>query len=106
MACPPHLTARGATWQVSFNGAIDFSSGTETFIAYLPLAHILELTAEFCYYCTGNRIGYCDPKSLLGGPERAYPHGGLEEFKPTLMAGGTLRDDFNFGHRGTSTLCP
>jgi long-chain acyl-CoA synthetase len=73
--------------KISFNGRIDFDSGTETYIAYLPLAHILELTAEFVYYCTGNRIGYADPKSLLGGPERAYPHGGLEEFKPTLMAG-------------------
>ena len=73
--------------KITFSGQIDLESGTETYIAYLPLAHILELTAEFCYYCTGNKIGYADPKSLTTGPERAYPHGGLEEFKPTLMAG-------------------
>ena len=32
-------------------------------------------------------MGYADPKTLLGGPEKAYPCGALEEFKPTLMAG-------------------
>mmetsp|Transcript_8270 Transcript_8270/g.17982 ORF Transcript_8270/g.17982 Transcript_8270/m.17982 type:complete len:749 (-) Transcript_8270:100-2346(-) len=59
----------------------------ETFIGYLPLAHILELTAEMYFYGTGNRIGYADPKTLLAGPERAYPTGALEDFRPSLMAG-------------------
>ena len=53
----------------------------------MPLAHILELSAEFFYFSTGNMVGYADPKTLLGGPEKAYPHGALEEFKPTLMCG-------------------
>jgi len=61
--------------------------GNDLYLGYLPLAHILELTAEFYYYMIGNPVAYADPKSLLGGPERAYPHGALEEFKPTLMAG-------------------
>mmetsp|Transcript_101424 Transcript_101424/g.316207 ORF Transcript_101424/g.316207 Transcript_101424/m.316207 type:complete len:751 (+) Transcript_101424:64-2316(+) len=62
------------------------SSG-ETYIGYLPLAHILELTAETFFYGMGNRIGYGDPKTLLGGPEKCYPIGALEAFQPTLMAG-------------------
>jgi len=57
------------------------------YLGYLPLAHILELCAEFFYYTSGNTLGYADPKSLLPGPERAYPTGALEEFKPTLMCG-------------------
>ena len=36
---------------------------------------------------SGNLLGYADPKTLLGGPEKAYPTGALEEFKPSLMAG-------------------
>ncbi|KAL1522800.1 hypothetical protein AB1Y20_017771 [Prymnesium parvum] len=59
----------------------------ELYIAYLPLAHILELVAELFYFSYGLKVGYADPKSLLGGPERAYPTGALEEFQPTLMAG-------------------
>lgn len=50
-------------------------------------AQILELVAEFFYFSYGLKVGYADPKSLLGGPERAYPTGALEEFQPTLMAG-------------------
>lgn len=57
------------------------------YLGYLPLAHILEMAAEFTYYGLGHTVGYADPKTLLGGPEKCYPHGGLDEFKPTLMAG-------------------
>jgi len=62
-------------------------AGTEVYLGYLPLAHILELVSEFYYFAVGNAVGYADPKSLTSGPERAYPHGALEEFKPTLMCG-------------------
>jgi len=65
----------------------NLTEGGETYLGYLPLAHILELSAEFFYLSSGNKIGYADPKTLLGGPEKAYPHGGLEEFKPSLMCG-------------------
>lgn len=50
-------------------------------------SQILELVSEFYYLCNGLKVGYADPKSLLSGPERAYPTGALEEFQPTLMAG-------------------
>lgn len=59
----------------------------EMYLGYLPLAHILEMAAEMVFYGQGYTIGYADPKTLLAGPERCYPTGGLEEFRPTLMAG-------------------
>ncbi|CAJ1362176.1 unnamed protein product [Effrenium voratum] len=71
---------------IQFGGLIK-DEGGETFLGYLPLAHILAVVAELFFYSTGNRIGYADPKSLLPGPEKCYPSGGLEEFQPTLMAG-------------------
>ena len=68
-------------------GGVLGPAGTEVYLGYLPLAHILELVSEFYYFAKGNTVGYADPKTLTSGPERAYPHGALEEFKPTLMCG-------------------
>lgn len=65
----------------------DLIRSDDMYIGYLPLAHILELTAETYFYGFGNCVGYADPKTLMSGPERCYPTGGLEEFRPTLMAG-------------------
>mmetsp|Transcript_8852 Transcript_8852/g.21131 ORF Transcript_8852/g.21131 Transcript_8852/m.21131 type:complete len:745 (-) Transcript_8852:140-2374(-) len=79
------LVAFVASCYIQFGALI--LEGGETFIAYLPLAHILAVVAELYFYSTGNAIGYADAKSLLAGPERCYPTGGLEEFRPTLMAG-------------------
>ena len=69
---------------IQFGSLLKEGSG-EVYLGYLPLAHILEIGAEIFYYSTGNAVCYADPKSLLGGPERSYPHGGLDEFKPTLI---------------------
>uniref|UniRef100_A0A7S4IMN0 AMP-dependent synthetase/ligase domain-containing protein n=1 Tax=Prymnesium polylepis TaxID=72548 RepID=A0A7S4IMN0_9EUKA len=86
MVSQANLIAFVAAVAIGFGGVIMEGAG-EVYLGYLPLAHILELSAEFFYFSTGNMVGYADPKTLLGGPERAYPTGGLEEFKPTLMAG-------------------
>uniref|UniRef100_A0A7S3B204 AMP-dependent synthetase/ligase domain-containing protein n=1 Tax=Haptolina ericina TaxID=156174 RepID=A0A7S3B204_9EUKA len=86
MVSQANLLAMMAACQIQF-GAVIKDAGGETYLGYLPLAHILELSAEFFYFSTGNMVGYADPKTLLGGPEKAYPHGALEEFKPTLMCG-------------------
>eukprot|EP00994_Dinema_validum_P000817 NODE_115_length_2475_cov_53.618302_g81_i0.p1 GENE.NODE_115_length_2475_cov_53.618302_g81_i0~~NODE_115_length_2475_cov_53.618302_g81_i0.p1 ORF type:complete len:761 (+),score=210.35 NODE_115_length_2475_cov_53.618302_g81_i0:62-2344(+) len=61
--------------------------GSETYLAYLPLAHILEMASEFYNFGTGQAICYTDPKALMCRPGACYPTGSLEEFKPTLMAG-------------------
>ena len=36
----------------------------DTYIGYLPQAHVLELTAEICCLAYGTRIGYSSPLTL------------------------------------------
>jgi len=57
----------------------------DVYLAYLPLAHIMEFTAEFTCAATGTAIAYADPRTLT--KTGAYPTGALEEFRPTCMAG-------------------
>lgn len=57
----------------------------DVYLGYLPLAHIMELMAEFCMISTGCPITYADPKTLT--TKGAYPIGALEQYSPTLMAG-------------------
>lgn len=57
----------------------------DVYLGYLPLAHILELMAEFCCLGTGCTICYADPKTLT--TKGAYPIGALEQYSPTIMAG-------------------
>jgi len=87
-----HLRSMVGAVKTQF-GRVIGGAGEELYLGYLPLAHILELVSEFYYFAVGNAVGYADPKTLLGGPERAYqadgvtPGGALEEFSPTLMCG-------------------
>ena len=55
----------------------------DVYIGYLPLAHIMELMAEFCMISMGCTICYADPKTLT--TKGSYPVGALEQFSPTLM---------------------
>lgn len=57
--------------------------GMEQHIGYLPLAHIMEMMAEFGMCMLGCSIGYADPKSLTA--TGASPIGALECFKPTIL---------------------
>jgi len=57
----------------------------DVYLGYLPLAHILELMAEFCMISFGCTICYADPKTLT--TKGSYPLGALEQYSPTLMAG-------------------
>ena len=57
----------------------------ECYIAFLPLAHILELTAENIMICRGSTIGYGNVRTLTD--LSAIPHGDLKEYKPSLFAG-------------------
>jgi long-chain acyl-CoA synthetase len=63
--------------------ALQVVPGGETYLAYLPLAHILELMAEFLMITMGCTLCYADPKSLSA--TGAYPIGALEQFSPTIM---------------------
>lgn len=74
--------------------------GEETYIAYLPAAHILELCAEIGSLSLGFAVGYADPRTISSKgacrqrpdgtintkPEYPYPPGAIQEFKPSVMA--------------------
>ena len=50
----------------------------ETYLAYLPLAHILEFAAEMSMLVHGAKMGYSDPKTLSSaGALRQMPDGSL-----------------------------
>lgn len=64
--------------------ALGIHPGEDVYLAYLPLAHIMELMAEFIMLSDGCTMCYADPKSLTA--TGAYPVGGLEQYSPTVMA--------------------
>lgn len=57
----------------------------ERYIAYLPLAHILEMVVEFVVLVAGASLNYADPRTLTSGG--ASPTGALDLYKPTYMVG-------------------
>jgi long-chain acyl-CoA synthetase len=64
--------------------AFGIRRGQDVYLAYLPLAHILEFMAELLIMSQGCSMCYAEPKSLtITG---AYPIGALEQYAPTLMA--------------------
>lgn len=62
--------------------ALEIKSG-DVYLGYLPLAHIMELMAEFSMIALGCCICYADPKTLT--TKGAYPMGALEQYSPTIM---------------------
>lgn len=56
---------------------------SDRYLAYLPLAHIMELMVEFVILANGCSLNYADPKSLTA--TGAYPVGALEAYGPTHM---------------------
>lgn len=54
-----------------------------SYLAYLPLAHIMELMVEYTCFMYGCSLNYADPKSLSA--TGAYPIGALEQYSPTHM---------------------
>ena len=75
--------------------------GEETYLGYLPAAHILELVAEHAMIAMGSEIGFADTKTISSkgacrkrpdgtintDPTYPYPPGGIQEFRPTVLAG-------------------
>lgn len=80
------IVAACASASVFLNGFDDpIIPGKEAHVAYLPLAHILELSIEMYALYYGASIGYADHKALA--PTGAYPTGALQCYRPTLMCG-------------------
>ncbi|PAV90113.1 hypothetical protein WR25_05731 [Diploscapter pachys] len=61
---------------------------TDTYIGYLPLAHILELSAELTCLGRGAKIGYSSPLTLHDRASKIQKgtHGDCWALRPTLMA--------------------
>jgi long-chain acyl-CoA synthetase len=58
----------------------------ETYLGYLPLAHILEFTVEHTVMHIGGKIGYGSPRTLVDSAVRNCK-GDMRELQPTIMAG-------------------
>jgi len=63
---------------------LDFSE-KDYWLGYLPLAHILELSAENACMCAGAAIGYGNPRHLTD--RTCKPMGDIRAVRPTMMAG-------------------
>ncbi|KAG8580784.1 hypothetical protein GDO81_007412 [Engystomops pustulosus] len=61
---------------------------TDTYIGYLPLAHVLELSAELVCVSRGCRVGYSSPQTLSDQSTKIKKgsKGDASELQPTLMA--------------------
>ncbi|GAA5904425.1 hypothetical protein JCM6882_008906 [Rhodosporidiobolus microsporus] len=58
----------------------------ETYIAYLPLAHIMEFAVEMCFMFVGARMGYGNVKTLTDLSVRNCL-GDIRTLQPTIMVG-------------------
>ncbi|CCD70738.1 long-chain-fatty-acid--CoA ligase [Caenorhabditis elegans] len=60
----------------------------DTYIGYLPLAHILELDAELTCLTKGAKVGYSSPLTLHDRASKIQKgtHGDCHALRPTLMA--------------------
>ena len=58
----------------------------DTFLAFLPLSHILEMLVELTFYTTGTTIGYGGVKTLTDASVRKC-EGDLKAFKPSIIVG-------------------
>lgn len=83
----------------SLRDVLPLKNAAETYIAYLPAAHIFEFCAELSMLAIGAEIGYSDTKTITSKgavrmgedgelntePGWPNPPGGVQEFSPTLM---------------------
>nr|XP_040572319.1 LOW QUALITY PROTEIN: long-chain-fatty-acid--CoA ligase 4-like [Lepeophtheirus salmonis] len=67
-------------------------SSNDKYIAFLPLAHVLELLCEMMMVYGGVRIGYSSPNTLLDTSTmiKSGTHGDAAVLQPTVMAGVPL----------------
>ena len=83
-----HKNLLAAGWAVTYVPPEPLSHN-DTYIAFLPLAHVLELAAETVHLGIGARIGYGSPLTLNdNGAKNAEgkPAGDLSVLRPTIMA--------------------
>jgi len=76
------LSAVGAIWHLLY----ELLDDDDTYLAFLPLAHILEFVVEMAWIYAGLPIGYGRVKTLTEASVREC-HGDLIEFKPSIIVG-------------------
>uniref|UniRef100_A0AAZ3PUU3 long-chain-fatty-acid--CoA ligase n=2 Tax=Salmoninae TaxID=504568 RepID=A0AAZ3PUU3_ONCTS len=69
----------------------------DTYIGYLPLAHVLELSAELVCVAHGCRIGYSSPQTLADQSTKIKKgsKGDTSVLQPTLMAAVPVRHTYS-----------
>ncbi|KTF86819.1 hypothetical protein cypCar_00006730 [Cyprinus carpio] len=84
----------------------------DTYIAYLPLAHVLELTAEISCVSHGCRLGYSSPHTLTDQSSKIKSggKGDCSVLKPTLIAAvpeimDRIFSDYSTGRVGAPLIC-
>ena len=70
-------------WVVEFIGEV--APDDETYICYLPLAHIYEFTTEGLFLLRGSTLCYGHPRTLTDTSAR--PRGDFAEYKPHFITG-------------------
>ncbi|CAJ0959555.1 unnamed protein product, partial [Mesorhabditis belari] len=70
------------------NGVKKILTDADTYIGYLPLAHILEMDAELTALSRGCRVGYSSPLTLHDRASKILKgtHGDCYALRPTVMA--------------------
>ena len=59
---------------------------SDTYLAYLPLAHIMELAIESCCLYLGIQLGYGSPRTLTDQFTRGC-NGDIKELRPSILVG-------------------
>ncbi|KAJ3066945.1 long-chain fatty acid-CoA ligase [Podochytrium sp. JEL0797] len=75
-----------ATVSGAVNFISDHTDGDDVYLAYLPLAHILEFAVEMTLLYSGIRLGYGSVKTLTDSSVRNCK-GDIRELRPTILAG-------------------
>ena len=80
------VAAVGAIWHLLY----EYLTPEDTFLAFLPLAHILEFIVETSWMFAGISIGYGRIKTLTDANVRNCK-GDIAEFKPVSLGVGSRR---------------
>jgi len=84
-----HSNIVQATFSVlpTISGCIGETNSADAYVAYLPLAHVLEMVAEFIMFVSGISIGYATTNTLLdtGSSVAKGSKGDVTTLKPSVM---------------------
>jgi len=69
------------------SNVLDYRSDSDRYVAYLPLAHVMELLAETCCMAYGIKIGYSSPHTLTSKSlkVKSGEQGDVCVLKPTII---------------------